>query len=156
MNIEMRLAVEELFGRYVASIDDNHLEAWPDCFVEECRYVITNRENHAAGLPHGVIYATSKGMLKDRISSLREANIYEKHQYRHLGGSVRIVGTDNDLIDVRSSFLILRIMHDGETTIFATGEYLDKVVSTDKQYLFKERLVVTDSQKYDTLLALPL
>lgn len=156
MNIEMRLAVEELFGRYVASIDNDDLEAWPDYFVEKCRYVITNRENHAAGLPHGVIYATSKGMLKDRVSSLREANIYEKHRYRHLGGAVQIVGTDNDVIDVRSSFLVVRIMHDGETMIFATGEYLDKVVSVDRQYLFKERLVVTDSQKYDTLLALPL
>jgi len=31
-----------------------------------------------------MIYADTKGMLIDRIASLREANVYEKQTYRHI------------------------------------------------------------------------
>ena len=51
---------------------------------------MTSAENYEAGLPLGLIYATSKDMLKDRVSALRDANIYEPQRYRHLISGVRI------------------------------------------------------------------
>ena len=41
-------------------------------------------------------------------------------------------------------------------TIFAAGKYVDKVVVDDGALKFKEKLVLTDSARYDVLLAMPL
>jgi anthranilate 1,2-dioxygenase small subunit len=47
-------------------------------------------------------------------------------------------------------------MHDGTTALFATGRYLDQIDIATTPYRFKERIVVLDSDKIDTLLAIPL
>jgi len=118
--------------------------------------VITSRTSHEAGLPHGVVYAASRGMLIDRITALRQANIFEPHRYRHIVGPIRIEQIDATVAQVRSNFIAVRIMHDGEMALFAAGRYLDRIALTIKPYRFIERLVVLDSQKIDTLLVIPL
>jgi hypothetical protein len=40
--------------------------------------------------------------------------------------------------------------------LFATGRYLDRVVEEAGMLKFRERLVVCDSSRFDTLLAIPL
>jgi len=67
----LRLGIGELIAAYADCIDDDRLEEWPDFFVENCRYLITDRESHAAGLRHGIIYAASRGMLTDRVMAMR-------------------------------------------------------------------------------------
>jgi anthranilate 1,2-dioxygenase small subunit len=57
---------------------------------------------------------------------------------------------------VRTSFLAARIMHTGETTVFATGRYLDRIVLTDAAAHFADKTVILDSRQIDTLLAIPL
>lgn len=76
-DIATQLAVERLLARYVASIDEDRLEEWPSYFTATCRYQIISRENRDKGLPIGVFFADSRGMLQDRVSALREANVYE-------------------------------------------------------------------------------
>jgi anthranilate 1,2-dioxygenase small subunit len=72
-DIATQLAIERLLARYVASIDEDRLEEWPGYFAERCRYQIISAENYAKGLPIGVFFADSRGMLQDRVSALREA-----------------------------------------------------------------------------------
>src|SRR5438477_11003798 len=86
----LRLGIGELIAAYADCIDDDRLEEWSDFFVENCRYLITDRESHAAGLRHGIIYCASRGMLTDRVMAIRRANIYEAQRYRHTVGPVRI------------------------------------------------------------------
>ena len=121
-------------------------------FIEDCLYKVTTADNHAEKLPAGVIYADSKGMLKDRVAALRRANIYEHHAYRHLIGMPSILGQDANGTRCETPFFVARIMRDGATTLFATGRYLD-LVQDDR---FAERIVVCDSARFDTLLAIPL
>ena len=52
--------------------------------------------------------------------------------------------------------MVARIMHDGATTLFATGRYLDRITLRGAEPLFEERLVVFDNKRIDTLLAIPL
>ena len=70
-------------------------ERWPEFFTEDCRYRVTSAENYEAGLPLGLIYATSQNMLRDRVSALRDANIYEPQRYRHLISGIRIEREDD-------------------------------------------------------------
>ncbi|MBV9826544.1 MAG: aromatic-ring-hydroxylating dioxygenase subunit beta [Alphaproteobacteria bacterium] len=151
-----RLEIEDLYTEYAACLDSDDLERWPEFFAEDCRYRITSAENHDAGLPIGLIYATSRKMLADRVSALRGANIYEPQRYRHLISGLRISGYSTDGMDVEASFLVIRTMQDGEMIVFAAGRYLDRVVPDDNGWKFARKLVVLDSRQIDTLLAIPL
>jgi 3-phenylpropionate/cinnamic acid dioxygenase small subunit len=155
-DLAVRLGIHELIAAYAECIDEDRLEEWPDFFVETCRYLITSRRSHEAGYRHGVVYAASRGMLKDRVLALRRANIFEPHRYRHIVGPVRVGKIENGVAEVRSNFIAVRIMHDGETSLFASGRYLDQIDIAAEPYRFLERLVILDSQKIDTLLVIPL
>jgi 3-phenylpropionate/cinnamic acid dioxygenase small subunit len=152
----VRRRVEDLIARYVHIIDDDRLEEWPELFTESCRYLITSAESYAEKLPHGVIYADSRGMLHDRVLALREANVYEAQRYRHVVGPISVTQEGDGVATARSNFLVVRIMHDGETVLFATGVYLDRIDISAEPYRFSERIVVLDSHKIDTLLAIPI
>ncbi|HWD57165.1 MAG TPA: aromatic-ring-hydroxylating dioxygenase subunit beta [Stellaceae bacterium] len=155
-DLDVRLGINELIAAYADCIDDDRLEEWPDFFTEPCRYLVTDRASHEAGLKHGVIYCASKGMLADRVTSLRRVLMFEAHRYRHLIGPTRILKIDGGTAETASNFFLARIMHDGGTSLFATGRYLDRIDVRSEPYRFSERLVVLDSQKIDTLLVIPL
>ncbi len=142
---------------YASAIDAGRLEDWPDFFVDDCLYKVTTAANHAEGLAAGIVYADSKGMLKDRIAALRKANIFERQSYRHLIGMPSILGRDSGGIRCETPFFVARIVRDGAMSLFATGRYLDLVRDEATYGLrFVERLAICDSQRIDTLLAIPL
>jgi anthranilate 1,2-dioxygenase small subunit/terephthalate 1,2-dioxygenase oxygenase component beta subunit len=141
---------------YAQAIDTDALEKWPSFFAERCHYRITNEENEREGLPAGIVYADSRAMLQDRIAALREANIYERQRYRHLLGIPVVESCSPQGAVARTPFLVARIMHTGETMLFASGEYRDRFTMVDGQLLLAERVAVCDSTVTDTLLALPL
>ncbi len=167
--IARRLELESLYTDYAACLDADRLEEWPEFFIEDCQYRVTSAENYEAGLPLGVIYATSKNMLKDRVSALREANIYEPQRYRHLVSGIRVVShsapppqaregglAPSGAIDLEASFLVVRTMQDGGMILFATGRYIDRAIRAEAGWKFASKIVVLDSRQIDTLLAIPL
>ena len=155
-DIIRQLRVEALMADYAHCIDDDRLEEWPDFFTHDCIYRVITRENHEQGLPMGLIYCDGSGMLKDRISALRTANIYEPHGYRHTGSAVKILSHDGDEIRVQSNFTVIRIMHDGDMSVFACGRYLDRIIDENSVLKFVERLVILDSRRVDTLMVIPI
>jgi 3-phenylpropionate/cinnamic acid dioxygenase small subunit len=158
LEIELQLTVEHLLARYVHAIDDGRLEAWPDFFTERGRYRITTAENHERNLPLPIIYADSRAMLRDRVSALRQANIYEAQRYRHSVSAVLVERIDADTARALSNFQVVRIMHTGHSMLFATGRYQDRIRIAGEGGLaqFEERLVILDSRHIDTLLAIPI
>jgi anthranilate 1,2-dioxygenase small subunit len=151
-----RLELEQLYTDYVHCLDADELERWPDFFTEDCFYRITSAENFEAGMPLGLIHATSRNMLKDRVSALREANIYEPQRYRHLVSSIKVVEEDGARLDLTANFLVVRTMQEGDMTLFAAGAYLDQVRRENGIWRFANKTVVLDSRQIDTLLAIPI
>jgi 3-phenylpropionate/cinnamic acid dioxygenase small subunit len=149
----MLLRLAELNAAYAATIDQDRLEAWPDFFTDDCLYKITSAENHKRGYAAGVVYADSRAMLRDRVTALRTANIYERHSYRHIVGLPMIA---TNTMTAETPFLVARIMRDGRTDVFATGVYLDVLFDQTGALRFAQRIVVCDSSHFDTLLAIPL
>jgi len=149
-------AIAALNARYARCIDDGELAGWPEFFTERCLYKVTTAENYADGLEGAVIYADSRAMLVDRVSALGEANIFERHAYRHILGAPFVVGEDGDGTRSETSFVVVRIMRDGMTDVFASGRYVDVVRLDGGDAKLAERIVVCDSSRIDTLLALPL
>jgi anthranilate 1,2-dioxygenase small subunit len=143
-------------AEYARCIDDDRLEEWPSHFHGACVYKITTAANYRDGLEAGIVFANSRGMLTDRVSALREANIYERQAYRHIIGQPSILSEDTNEVRSETPFLVARILQDGDTDIFATGRYLDLYKLEDGEVKLNERTVVCDSSRIDTLLALPL
>ena len=152
--VELQLAVERLHAQYAHAIDADKLEEWPRFFTENGRYRVATAENEERGLPLPVLYCEGRGMMRDRIQSLRHANIYEPQRYRHMLSAVLLEPVDASVVRSIANFSVIRIMQDGDTVIFASGRYLDRIVLPEMQY--EERVVVCDSRRFDTLLAIPL
>jgi 3-phenylpropionate/cinnamic acid dioxygenase small subunit len=155
MDLEAQRAVEDLHARYVHALDADRLEDWPDFFTDDGIYRIATAENEALGRPLPILYADSRAMLRDRVQSLRHANIYEPQRYRHLVSSVLVEKISANKVSSTANFLVIRIMQDGETMLFASGVYRDRILLGDEP-LYEERVVICDSRRFDTLLAIPL
>jgi 3-phenylpropionate/cinnamic acid dioxygenase small subunit len=146
--------VEQLHARYAQALDSDRLEDWPNFFTENGRYRIATAENEERGLPLPVLYAEGRAMLRDRVASLRHANIYEPQRYRHIASGFLIQNPSQNIVASTANFLVVRIMQDGASMLFASGRYLDRV--RVPEMLYEERIVVCDSRRFDTLLAIPL
>jgi anthranilate 1,2-dioxygenase small subunit/terephthalate 1,2-dioxygenase oxygenase component beta subunit len=153
----MLMAVAELNGACAAALDSGRLEDWPVFFLDQCLYKVTTADNFEKAYQAGLIYADSRAMLQDRIAALRKANIYERQRYRHILGLPLITGDADGTVTAETSFLVVRTMRDGQMMVFAAGVYRDRVQQDAAgAWRYAERIVVCDSQRIDTLLAIPL
>ena len=149
--------VSTLNAACAAVLDSDRLEQWPGFFLEHCLYKVTTADNHAKGYQAGIIYADTRAMLVDRVAALREANIYERQRYRHILGMPLIVAESDGSIAAETSFLVIRTMREGQMDVFVVGVYRDKLRrDAAGAWRYEERIVVCDSQRFDTLLAIPL
>ena len=157
-DIELRFSIDNLLARYAHAIDDDRLEEWPGFFVEQGIYRIVTAENLERGLPLPIMLAESRAMLRDRVNSLRRANIYEAQRYRHSLSATIVDRIDSVSVRATSNFIVVRIMRTGESSLFASGKYLDRILLKGDagQPQFEERVVVLDSRAVDTLLAIPI
>jgi len=151
---DLQRDVERLHARYAHALDSDQLEKWPDFFTSQGRYRITTAESESRGLPLPVLYCEGQPMLRDRVASLRHANIYEPQRYRHMVSAVLLEEETATHVKSIANFLVVRIMENGETMLFASGRYVDRITRPEMRY--EERVVICDSRRFDTLLAIPL
>jgi anthranilate 1,2-dioxygenase small subunit len=159
--VARRLELEALYSEYAHCLDADRLEDWPGFFADDCVYRVTSAENFEAGLPLGIIYATSKAMLVDRVMALRKANIYEPQRYRHIIANIRPLNEKawrdgGNAFDLCANFFVVRTMQDGAMILFAAGRYIDRVVHSGNGWKFARKDAVLDSRQIDTLLAIPI
>ncbi|WP_408594827.1 aromatic-ring-hydroxylating dioxygenase subunit beta [Limnohabitans sp.] len=150
-------AVENLIYEWARLIDEDQVEAVTQLLQDDGRYTVQSKFNRDRQLPMAIIDAHSAAQLRDRIMSMRIANIYQPHHYRHIISGVQIVGLDGDVLQVRSNYLVIRTMDlDGDMKVFSTGQCQDEVVITPEGPRFKSRRFVYDSRIVETLLVIPL
>ena len=153
---DVRDTIARLQMEYVHAIDNDQLERWPQLFTEQCLYQIIPRAEHEQGRRIGVWFCEGRGMLEDRVSSIREVNVYEPHVYRHVIGPTEVTGHKDGNWTAQTSFIVVRTMHDGEMHLFSAGRYVDEIVMEGAVARLRKRVVVTDSWRYDTLVAIPI
>ncbi len=148
--------VEQLLARYVHCIDGDELEQWPMLFTEKCLYRVIAKENVDRNLPIAAMYCDSRAMLSDRVISLRHANIYERHQYRHIVSSLRVEPRADGTFDARSNYVVYRTRTNGATEVYNAGFYLDHILVQEGRWLFAEKQVIFDTNLIDALMVIPL
>jgi len=148
-----RGAVCDLLAEYGALIDMAKFDEWLDLFAEECRYQTIPRENFDRGLPAGLVFCDSRAMLEDRIRALREANKYNIHTDRHVIGLPRVF---EDGLALEAPFAVFQTNQEGETRLFATGLYRDRLEILGQRLKIRDKLVLLDTFAVPSLLATPL
>jgi anthranilate 1,2-dioxygenase small subunit len=104
----------------------------------------------------GLVYCDSRAMLEDCIRALREANKHNIHTDRHLIGLPRLTGEGGDAMLVEAPFAVYQTDQEGETRLFATGLYRDRIVVEVGRLKFRDKLVLLDTFAVPSLLATPL
>src|SRR6516164_2670143 len=148
-----RAAAHDLLAEYGALIDAAKFDEWLDLFSQECRYQICPRENFDRGLPAALVFCDSRAMLEDRIRALREANKYNIHTDRHVIGLPRIL-EDGHTVEV--PFAVYQTDREGETRLFATGLYHDRLEAIGRHLKIRDKLILLDTFAVPSLLATPL
>jgi len=147
VTLELRAEIEELYYDYAAALDDCELDRWPEFFVEECWYKIVSRENYDRGLPLATMWCESKGMLKDRVVTIQQTQMFAPRAMRHLVSNVRIKSNGAEDLQSGANYVVIQTLVDDESRIFNTGRYLDTLTRENGQLKFKSRICV-----YDTIL----
>src|SRR5262249_33253766 len=145
-----------LNNSYAECLDDDRLEEWPELFTSDGVYKVHPRENYVLGLEGYWLYFDSQKMLRDRVLSLREANIYNIHVDRHIVSNIRVGNPQQGIYSVRSNYVILQTDTEGKTIVFSAGEYLDQVVFVEGRPKFKERVVIPDTYLAIGVVGVPL
>lgn len=153
---DLQREVADLNAMHVELIDEDRLEDWPDLYTEDCRYIVAPRENVDRGLPIATIFCDSKAMLVDRIVSLRRANIFPVHHYRHILSTSRIHEVRPDLVTVQTNYVVLQTRNIGQSFVYNTGKYIDEIVHSSGKFLFRSKSAIFDTDLVDTLMVRPI
>jgi len=145
-----------LFAEYGLLADQGKYDEWLELFTEDCSYKVIPKENADHGLPAGLIYCDSRAMLEDRIETLRAVSKCNIHTDRHLIGIPRISTEENDEVLVEAPFSVYQTEQEGDTRLFATGLYRDRLRLNGAGLKIREKMVVLDTFAVPSLLATPL
>ena len=142
---------------YAACIDADRLEDWPESVRGPCIYKITTADNQRRRL-RGRHCLRQFARACCRTGSRRCA--------RPTSTSARAIATSSacrrfatgTAITAETPFLVVRTMRDGRMDLFAAGRLSRSRTARHAmaQLRFAERIVVCDSSRFDTLLAIPL
>jgi anthranilate 1,2-dioxygenase small subunit len=148
--------MHRLQERYVSVVDSDHLEEWPDLFTEDGLYEIVPKENADLGLPVGIVHCFGRPMLRDRITALRKANLFELHTYRHMTSGLELKRLDANTVDMQSNYVVVQTLSDGESRVYQAGRYFDRVVRTAQGWCYQHKKAIYDTSRVQTLLVTPV
>ena len=154
---DLWMRVHDLIETYGRLLDEDELEAWVELFAEDCLYEIVSRENREQNLPLSLMLCDNKDMLRDRIYSLRQANIYNIHRDCHVIGLVRATREAASApIAATASYALFQSNQEGDSRLFSVGRYHLDLVESGDDLLISRQVVVVDTGAIPTLLATPI
>ena len=142
--------------RYARLLDADRLEDWPELFVERGVYKVIPRENWDREPKLPIFFCDSRAMMRDRVHSLRKANVYNLHYPRHIVTNVELLGARDGGHAVAACYTVYQSDLEGQTRLFSVGQYLDVVVHDGGALKFQEKIAIVDTFNIPNLLAIPL
>ena len=146
----------DFYALYAETLDDVQLDVWADYFTEDCTYQIIARENHERGLGLCFMQADSKGMILDRVQGITRTQMFSPRSYRRFFSGVRATGHEAGELSVRQNVLLVQTLMDQASLILLCGVAYDRLVQSGGRLLFKQRIIVADSELIENSLIYPL
>jgi len=146
----------DLMAEYAMALDEDRLEDWVELFDEDCDYRIVTRENVEQGLPNVLMWCDNKNMLRDRVESYRNVNLYNPHYDRHVIGPLRFTDKKEANFCFEAGYSVFQTNLEGESRLFSVGRYrVEARVEGDLARL-KSVTVIADTGLVPSLLATPI
>jgi anthranilate 1,2-dioxygenase small subunit len=154
----LRHEVETFNAAYAAALDEQRLSDWVEMFTDDAMYVVTSRENADRGMPVGLIYCETKGMIFDRAFALEKTAMFAPRYLRHIIGNLQVLGEDrNRGIRARANYVVLQVLFDRPVAkVHQVGVYHDVFRRVGDQLKLAERRCVYDNLLVDNALCLPV
>lgn len=156
IGFEIWSAISTLLAKAGNSVDSGDLEGWLDCFDEETSYHVLSRENFERKLPLTLFQCDNKNMMRDRVLSLREANVVNIHRDQHVTSLPEIFDEGNGTYRVVAGYAVYQTNQEGFSTLFATGVYHDVIVVAEGVARFRKRRAVVDTFAIQNMLSTPI
>ena len=153
---ELQYELDSLTSAYVHALDDGDLDRWPDFFTEDCVYKIIPRENYENDLPLAIWYCQGRGMLRDRITAIRETQLFAPRALRHITGNALVQTCIGNVLHAVTNYAVYESTLDRTSEVFNVGRYLDRIVSEEGRLKFAEKLCVFDTSLVPTSLIYPV
>ena len=153
---EVRQVLDDLMAEYAMAIDEDRLEDWVELFDEGCNYKVVTRENVEQGLPNILMWCDNKNMLRDRVESYRNVNLYNPHYDRHLLGPQRFTREKDGTWQFDQSYSLFQTSLEGESRLFSVGRYRVEAIVWKDRATLKNVMVIADTGQIPSLLATPI
>ena len=148
--------VTQFLTRYARLLDADQLETWLDLFDEDCHYEIMSRENVEQKLALALMLCDNKDMLRDRVSSLRIANIYNLHYDCHVLGLPAVTKAATGALEVECAYSLFQSNLEGVSELFSVGQFRMDLVETEEGLRIRRQVIITDTGAVVRLLATPI
>ncbi len=139
MDIEARLAVTSLIGRYASAIDHGETESWVGTFTEDGIFRVFARD-----LETPVISIQGQTELTGFMQSMPPHNGERTVMSNHMFGATEFVSETSEEIRLRTRAAIFRL-RDGEVGEPTNGTYVDVVRRENGEWRFAERVLQMDT-----------
>jgi salicylate 5-hydroxylase small subunit len=160
MDFNTYFELVNLYNDYAMACDSERWQQWPDFFIETGTYRLQPRENFEQGLPLCLLALESKGMMEDRVYSVKETLYHDPYYQRHIVGAPRITlhekTAHGERICSEANYAVMRTKLDGESTVYNVGFYRDVIVRTSTGLKFESRLCVYDSEMIANSIIYPI
>ncbi|HEX6361682.1 MAG TPA: aromatic-ring-hydroxylating dioxygenase subunit beta [Albitalea sp.] len=153
---EIREALTALMAEYAMAIDDNRLEDWVELFDEACDSKVVTRENVERDLPNVLMWCDNKNMLRDRVESYRQVNLYNLHYDRHVLGPLRFTGNEGARWRFELAYSLFQTELEGASRLFSVGHYRIAARVADGAARLESVTVIADTGLIPSLLATPI
>ncbi len=129
----------DLMAEYGMALDEDRLEDWVELFDEACDYRVVTRENVEQNLPNVLMWCDNKNMLRDRVESYRNVNLYNPNVW-----------------SFDASYSLFQTDLEGNTRIFSVGRYRVEARLAGDAAKLKSVMVIADTGTVPSLLATPI
>jgi salicylate 5-hydroxylase small subunit len=150
------LAITQLYARYASVVDAAVWDRWPEMFTEDCVYRLQPRENHERGFPLATLALTSRGMLLDRVYSIRDTLFHDPYYQRHIISSPLIHTAGDGRWECEANYAVFRTKLSDASTVFNVGRSFDTIVRTAEGLRFARRECIYDSEMIPNSIIYPV
>jgi 3-phenylpropionate/cinnamic acid dioxygenase small subunit len=137
--------ITKLIHRYARLVDEQCFLEWMDLFAEDGVYAAITHENFSTTGLH-LFKDRGKRALHERVAFLMGLWQSPRGKTRHLITNLEIeVGASGETAAALSNFLITRTAEFEHASLYACGQYRDEFERRGGDWVFKQRLVIVDS-----------
>jgi salicylate 5-hydroxylase small subunit len=156
VSFEDWFAITQFYANYASIIDAADFDAWPQQFTDDCVYRLQPRDNHERNLPLATLAFSSKGMLLDRVYSIKETLFHDPYYQRHIISNPIVHRSTTHQWECEANYAVFRTKLSDTSTVFNVGRSFDTIVRTDDGLRFSRRECIYDSEMIPNSIIYPI